>query len=110
MKFKKIEFKLVKSVNGTIQYWLDKYDFFETELNDPKMHENMKFFIGGQTGIKVVSRTIEGVIQNVRIEEVFDSKESLFKTNLITFFKQTYPHNLRPIVILTKISSHFQRC
>ena len=85
MKFKKIEFKLVKSVNGTIQFWLDKYDFFETELNDSKMHENMKFFIGGQTGIKVASRTIEGVIQNVRIEEVFEPKESLFKANLITF-------------------------
>ena len=110
MKFKKIEFKLVKSVNGTIQFWLDKYDFFETELNDPKMHENMKFFIGGQTGIKVASRTIEGVIRDVRIEEVIDSKESLSKTDLTKSLKQTYPHNLRPIVILTKVSSHFERC
>ena len=90
MKFTKIKFKLVKSVNETIQYWLesnqlDEYEFFETELIDPKMHKNMKFFIGGQTGIKVPSRTIEGVIQKVRIEEVIESKESLSKTNLITF-------------------------
>ena len=85
MKFKKIEFKLVKSVNGTIQYWLDEYDFFETELNDPKMLKNMKFFIGGQTSIEVAPRTIVGMIKNVRIEKVFEPKESLSKTNLITF-------------------------
>ena len=85
MKFTKIKFKLVKSVNGTIQYWLDKYDFFETELNDPTMLENMKFFIGGQTTIKVNRRTIVGMIKNVRIEEVIESKESLFEENLITF-------------------------
>ena len=85
MKFTKIKFKLVKSVNGTIQYWLDEYDFFETELNYPKMHEKMKFFIGGQTGINVAPRTIEGVIRDVRIEEVIDSKESLFKASLVTF-------------------------
>ena len=97
-------------LDGTIQYWLDKYDFFETELNDPKMHENMKFFIGGQTGIKVPPRTIEGMIRDVRIEEVFKSKESLSITDLTKSLKQTYPHNLRPIVILTKVSSHFERC
>ena len=84
MKFTKIKFKLLKSANGTIQCWSNDTKLFETEIDGkPQPLKNMKFFIGGQTNIKVNQWTPEGVIQNVRIEALPIPKACFFRTIII---------------------------
>ena len=77
MKRIKIKIKFVKSWNRTIQCWIDN-EFFETEIeSEPKLLENMKFFIGGPSDISHVAKdTVKGDIRNLRIEETTIPKQS----------------------------------
>ena len=70
MKRIKIKIKLVKSFSGTIQCSIND-EVFETKIkSEPKLLENMKFFIGGPSDISHVKKdTVKGVIRNLRIEE-----------------------------------------
>lgn len=70
MKRIKIQIKFVKSLNGTIQCWIDN-ELFETKIrNEPKLLERMKFCIGGRSNTNHFTKyTANGVIRNVRIEE-----------------------------------------
>ena len=81
MKFKKMTFKLLKSSNKIIECWSNEEKLFETNIDEePALLENMKFFIGGQTDIMAGSqRTLEGVIRNVRIENLPIPKAYFFE-------------------------------
>ena len=70
MKHIKIKIKLVKSFSGTIQCSIND-EVFETKIkSEPKLLENMKFFIGRPRDISHVKKdTVKGVIRNLRIEE-----------------------------------------
>ena len=71
MKFIQMKIKVLNSVDGTIQCWLNK-DMVEIDINDEqKSLENIRFTFGGKTDIngQDVADAVKGVIRNVRIEE-----------------------------------------
>ena len=77
MKRIKIKIKLVKLLDGTIQCSIND-ELFETEIkSEPKLLENMKFFIGGPSdNIHIKEDTVKGAIKNLRIEETTIPKQS----------------------------------
>ena len=75
LKFIKTEVSFIRSFDGTIQYQFDENDVKNIQINNNKIPEKMKFFIGGQTAIlKTSELTPEGAIKNLRIEELFEPK------------------------------------